>query len=128
MGKLKVDFLIEIFMRFSLKGSWIQIHMPFLFVTVRSLLFQNNSNCDVTLNITYLLLLLKTWTCEWMKQKLVSTIMVVIFKDFFMFYQIFLSQQVKQIAIISNIYTICLMSCRKIPIELFPLCAISHEN
>ena len=128
MGKLKVDFLIEIFMRFSLKGSWIQIHMPFLFVTVRSLLFQNSSNSDVTLNITYLLLLLETWTCEWMKQKLVSTIMVVIFKDFFMFYQIFLSQQVKQIAIISNIYTICLTSCRKIEIELFPLCAISHEN
>ena len=61
-------------------------------------------------------------------RKLVSTIMVIIFRDFFMFYQIFLSLQVKQIVIISNKYTICLTSCQKIEIELFALCTISHGN
>ena len=47
--------------------------------------------------------------------------MVIIFRDFFMFSQIFLSLQVKQIAIISNTYTIFPKSCRKIENELFPL-------
>ena len=45
-----------------------------------------------------------------------------------MFYQIFLSPQVKHIAIISDKYTICFINFRKIEIELFTLCANSHGN
>ena len=63
-SNFKVDFLIEIFMRFSLKSSWIQILMPFLFLTVRSLLFQNSSDPDVTPNITYLLHLFEIGNCN----------------------------------------------------------------
>ena len=59
--KSKVDFLIEIFMQFFLKGNWIQILMVYLFLTLQSSLFQNSSDPDVTPNIIYLLLLLQTW-------------------------------------------------------------------
>ena len=58
-GKSKIDFLIKMFMRFSLKGNLIQIHMLFPFLTVLSLLFQNISYPDITSKITYLLLLLE---------------------------------------------------------------------
>ena len=37
-----------------------------------------------------------------MQKKIFQTILVIIFWDFLMFYQIFLSPQVKQIVIISN--------------------------
>ena len=55
-GKSKVEFLLEIIMRFSSNSTWIQIHVAFPFLTVQSLLFQNSFDHDDTLNITYLLL------------------------------------------------------------------------
>ena len=48
-------------MRFLLKGNGIHIHIAFLFLTVRFLLFQNSSDPDFTPNMTYSLLLLEMW-------------------------------------------------------------------
>ena len=54
-----IEILVEIFMRFLLKGNGIHIHIAFLFLTVRFLLFQNSSDPDFTSNMTYSLLLLE---------------------------------------------------------------------
>ena len=52
-------------------------------------------------------------------KKILQAIMVMIFWDFLMFYQIFLSTQVKRREIISNKYGICVLP-HELPKELLP--------
>ena len=46
-------------MRFSLKDNLMQVHLALPFLALRSLLFRNSSDPDVTPKITYLSLLLE---------------------------------------------------------------------
>ena len=58
-SSFNIDFLIEIFIRFSLKGNQFHIHITFPFLTVPFLLFQNSSDPDATPNRTCSLFLLE---------------------------------------------------------------------
>ena len=62
-GNITVNQKLSFELKFScgFRCNSIQIHTPFLFLTVQSFLFQISSDADVTPNITYLLLWLETW-------------------------------------------------------------------
>ena len=118
-----------------------QVHIRILIITTFIPLdFFSPYNCQIW---SHFKRPFRKWSKKWKNEK--STIMFIIFWDFLMIDQILLLPQVKRSLIICNklVYKSCLTSCPppemeilsvlvkislKTEIELFPQCAISHEN
>ena len=60
----------------------------------------------------------KSWSYSYINGFALTTILVIIFWDFLMFYQIFLSPQVKRIVIISNKHAICGYMLHELPNDI----------